>query len=184
MGPPLAGSMRPLFLVPVFAIVFASGMARARPAPTTAPTLELTTLEGKTVRLADFKGRVLLVDIWASWCGPCKISFPSLDALYLELHAQGLDLLAVNVDERRHDADEFLLHHPHQMPVVLDPRGRVPEAFGADAMPSSFLIDRSGNIRFRHAGYTPASLQVYRQEIATLLEEKGDETDGLVVIGP
>jgi cytochrome c biogenesis protein CcmG, thiol:disulfide interchange protein DsbE len=175
--------MRPLFLVTVFAMVFASGIARARPAPTVAPTLELTTLDGKSVRLADFMGRVLLVDIWASWCGPCKSSFPSLDALYLELHPRGLDLLAVNVDERRHDAEEFLSHHPHQMPVVLDPKGRVPEAFGADAMPSSFLIDRSGKIRFRHAGYTPATLEVYRQEIAALLEENGSGTDGLVVIG-
>ncbi|HXB54054.1 MAG TPA: TlpA disulfide reductase family protein [Vicinamibacteria bacterium] len=176
--------MRPSFWVAALVTVLLSGTAGARPTPTTAPTLELTTLEGKTVRLADFKGRVLLVDIWASWCGPCKSSFPSLDALYLELHPLGLDLLAVNVDERRRDADEFLSHHPHQMPVVLDPQGRVPEAFGAEAMPSSFLIDRSGNIRFRHAGYSPASLPVYRQEIARLLEEAGAESDGVVVIGP
>jgi cytochrome c biogenesis protein CcmG/thiol:disulfide interchange protein DsbE len=171
--------MRPLLL----AMVLASGAAGAPPASPTAPTLELTTLDGKTVRLADFKGRVLLVDIWASWCGPCKSSFPSLDGLYQEFHPRGFDLLAVNVDERRHDADEFLSHHPHQMPVVLDPKGHVPEAFGADAMPSSFLIDRRGKVRFRHAGYTAATLDLYRQEVAALLEDEEDETDGLVVVG-
>jgi cytochrome c biogenesis protein CcmG/thiol:disulfide interchange protein DsbE len=162
---------------------FARGGARAAPLSLTrAPALELTSADGKAIRIADLKGRVVLVDIWASWCAPCKSSFPALDALYAELHPKGLEVLAVNVDERRGDADEFLSHHPRQMTVLLDPKGQVPQAFGADAMPSSFLIDRQGNVRFRHTGFTPATLESYRGEIATLLDEEGES--GVVVVAP
>jgi cytochrome c biogenesis protein CcmG/thiol:disulfide interchange protein DsbE len=164
---------------------WARGVAHAAAAsdPTPAPALELTAPDGRTARLADFRGQVVLVDIWASWCAPCKSSFPSLDALYRELHPRGLEVLAVNVDERRRDAEAFLSVHPHEMQVFLDPRGRAPEAFGADAMPSSFLIDRSGKIRFRHAGYTATTAEAYREEISRLLDEEGDQSDAIVVVG-
>jgi cytochrome c biogenesis protein CcmG/thiol:disulfide interchange protein DsbE len=162
------------------------GWAHAAPAPpdsTPEPPLEFTAPNGQTARLSDFKGQVVLVDIWASWCPPCKSSFPSLDALYQEFHSQGLAVLAVSVDERRRDAEAFLSRHPHQMQIFLDPKGRTPEAFGVSAMPSSFLIDRRGNVRFRHTGYTPATLGAYREEISTLLEEGGEDSDAIVVIG-
>jgi thiol-disulfide isomerase/thioredoxin len=119
---------------------------------------------------------VVLVDIWASWCAPCKASFPSLDGLYQELGPEGLEVLAVNVDERREDALDFLRNRPHHMRVVLDPQGRVPEAFGVTAMPSSFLIDRNGIVRYRHTGFNRTTLETYRREIATLLGEEPRET--------
>lgn len=159
------------------AIAFTLGLAAlASPSITAsaskaAPNVVVHSADGATVRLADYKGRVVLVDFWASWCPPCKTSFPALDAIYREFQEQGLEVLAVNVDERRHDADTFLGAHPHGLTVLFDPKGVAPEAFGVKGMPSSFLIDRAGDIRFTHMGYSGNVDDSYRQEIRQLLSE-------------
>lgn len=135
------------------------------------PNVSVHTGDGTTVRLADYKGKVVLIDFWASWCPPCKASFPALDAIYREFQGKGLQVLAVNVDERQHDAETFLAAHPHRLTVLFDPKGVAPEAFGVKGMPSSFLIDRAGTIRFTHMGYTGNVDASYRQEISQLLSE-------------
>jgi thiol-disulfide isomerase/thioredoxin len=135
------------------------------------PNVSVQTAAGATVRLADYKGKVVLVDFWASWCPSCKTSFPALDALHREYQVKGLEVLAVNVDERRRDADTFLDAHPHGLTVLYDPKGVSPQAFGVKGMPSSFLIDRAGTIRFTHMGYSGDVDSSYRQEIAQLLSE-------------
>jgi peroxiredoxin len=136
-----------------------------------APNVAIHAAGGAEVRLADYKGTVVLIDFWASWCPPCKTSFPALDAIYRQYEGKGLEVLAVNVDERRRDADSFLEAHPHRLTVLFDPKGVAPEAFGVKGMPSSFLIDRNGNIRFTHMGYSGNVDESYRQEIAQLLSE-------------
>ena len=138
----------------------------------TVPTLELRTSDGAIMRLADLRGRVVLIDFWASWCPPCKASFPALDALYRDLHKSGLEVLAVNVDERPRDADAFLAAHPHTMPVLLDPKGAAATAFNIRGMPSSVILDRAGDIRFTHMGYTERTLESMRRELSTLLSER------------
>jgi thiol-disulfide isomerase/thioredoxin len=135
------------------------------------PDVSLHVQDGSVVRPADYKGKVLLVDFWASWCIPCRASFPALDAMYQRDKARGLEVLAVNVDESRKNADAFLAVHPHQMPIVFDPKGAAPQAFAISGMPSSVLIDRSGHIRFTHMGYSTKILDSYRQEIDLLLAE-------------
>ena len=141
---------------------------KVRPAPAVA--LHLT--DGTIVHPADFKGKVVLIDFWASWCPPCKTSFPALDTLYQSYRGRGLEVLAVNVDERRKDADAFLADHPHVMPVVFDPKGESALAFAIRGMPSSVVIDRAGNIRFTHMGYSGKVLDSYRDEINLLLSER------------
>jgi cytochrome c biogenesis protein CcmG/thiol:disulfide interchange protein DsbE len=137
-----------------------------------APDVTVQRSDGTPVRLADFHGKVVLVDFWASWCIPCKTSFPALDALYRELQPRGFEVLAINLDERRRDADAFLLAHPHVMPVAFDSRGAAPLAFKVQGMPTSALIDRAGNIRYTHTGYSAKVVDEYRQEIRMLLEER------------
>jgi cytochrome c biogenesis protein CcmG/thiol:disulfide interchange protein DsbE len=136
-----------------------------------APNVTFQTADGSSMRLSEYKGRVVLIDFWASWCAPCKTSFPALDALYRAYEPRGLQVLAVNLDERRRDADAFLSEHPHTMPVLFDLHGEAPKAFGVQGMPTSFVIDRTGAIRFTHMGYSANIAQQYRQEIGLLLSE-------------
>lgn len=140
-----------------------------------APDLRLPKGDGTLVSLAENRGKVVLVDFWASWCGPCKASFPALDALYQDLRDRGFEVIAVNVDERRADANAFLSDKPHAMPVVFDPKGTSPSAYGVSGMPTSFLIGRDGRVRFVHIGYTTKTVDAYRREIEQLLAETTEE---------
>jgi thiol-disulfide isomerase/thioredoxin len=141
-------------------------------AATPAPNVTLQRADGAIVQLAAYKGKVVLIDFWASWCPPCKTSFPALDALYQEYQGRGVEVLAVNLDERRRDADIFLAEHPHQLTVLFDPKGASPVAFRVKGMPSSFVIDKAGDIRFTHMGYSGDVHEAYRREIAELLTER------------
>jgi cytochrome c biogenesis protein CcmG/thiol:disulfide interchange protein DsbE len=138
--------------------------------------IELQTGDGAKVRLTDFVGHVVLVDFWASWCVPCRKSFPAIDTLYRRYHSRGLDVLAVNMDERRRDADAFLSTHSHVMPIFFDARGDALKGFALAGVPSSLIIDRRGHIRFTHAGYSDKIVEEYRPEIEALLRE--DEKPG------
>jgi peroxiredoxin len=157
--------------VAVVAAVLATGGRTGEAAGRAAPDVSLQTEQGAPVQLATFKGKILLVDFWASWCAPCKTSFPALDTLYREFEPRGFTVLAVNLDERRKDAAGFLTARPHTMPVLFDPKGEAPKAFGVKGMPTSFLIDRAGNIRFTHTGYSANIGEQYRHEIELLLAE-------------
>ena len=155
----------PLAVVPLGA---ASGVAVNSPVP----ALSLPDATGAVHHFADFKGQVVLIDFWASWCVPCKASFPQLDALYKELKDKGATVLAVNVDEQRKAADAFLATRPHTMPVLFDPSGKAATTFNLQGMPSSILVDRQGKVRFVHMGYTEKTLAQYRSEIGQLLAEQ------------
>jgi cytochrome c biogenesis protein CcmG, thiol:disulfide interchange protein DsbE len=140
-------------------------------APHHAPKTEVRLADGSSWALSSFTGKVVLIDFWASWCGPCKKSFPALDELFREYHDRGLEVLAVNVDEDRRDADAFLEGRPHRMPITFDAKGVLPRAFSVEGMPSSFLIDKSGAIRYTHMGYSEKTLASVRDEIEELLRE-------------
>lgn len=136
-----------------------------------APNVSLTMLAGNTAHLADFKGKVVLVDFFASWCIPCRKSFPELDALHRKHESDGLVVVAVNVDEERKNADAFLQQYPHSMRIALDPKGVVAEAFGVSAMPTTMLLDRAGQIRYTHKGYTEKALAKMQAQVVALLAE-------------
>jgi thiol-disulfide isomerase/thioredoxin len=148
-------------------IVLPASAATARHAP----DISLVTTSGSTIRTADLKGKVVLLDFWASWCIPCRRSFPEIDALGRELAPKGLAVIAVNVDEQQKSADAFLAVHPHSMPVALDSKGKAAEAFDLKAMPSTIVLDRNGQIRFMHQGYTEKTIDQFRSEVLQLLAE-------------
>jgi peroxiredoxin len=136
-----------------------------------APNVELRAARGPRVRLADFKGKVVLVEFWASWCPDCHLSFPALDAIQREFQSKGVEVIAINVHEERKNADAFLKGRQPQLRVMFDPRLRAWDAFGALGVPTSFVIDRRGIIRYMHEGFDKETDAAYRRQIATLLAE-------------
>lgn len=125
---------------------------------------------GKMLRSDYFRGKVLYLDFWASWCGPCRVSLPAMNELYREFNDQGFEVVAVNVDKDAADASRFLKQHPVNYYVVTDD-GSLPKRFGVKGMPTAYLIDRSGKIRRVHEGFRPGDEQRLRQQIRHLLNE-------------
>jgi thiol-disulfide isomerase/thioredoxin len=136
----------------------------------TFPDLATFSLEGK---LPDgLKGKVVMLDFWASWCGPCKASFPAMEDLHKRLGPRGLVIIAVNVDEKRADMEAFLKKSAPTFAVVRDAQQKLVERAGITTMPSSFLIGRDGKVRFAHSGYRGAETKTkYETEIESLLQE-------------
>jgi len=123
---------------------------------TPVPQLNVMGLGGKKIDVASYRGRVLLLDVWASWCGPCKQELPMLDAMARRLKGQGIDILAVSVDQERGNVDKFLKGHGHwALTIAHDPAGAIAERLQPDKMPTSYVIDRSGIVRYVNAGFVP-----------------------------
>lgn len=118
-----------------------------------------------------FRGRVVYLDFWASWCGPCAQAFPFMNALQKEFGERGLAVVGVNVDETPSDALRFLQKIPATFTIGADASGACPRAFGVDAMPSSYLIDRSGVIRYVHSGFRAGDAAELRRRVDQLLRE-------------
>jgi cytochrome c biogenesis protein CcmG/thiol:disulfide interchange protein DsbE len=127
-------------------------LAKSAPTRVAAPHFTLTTSTGR-LDSDSLRGRVVLVDFWASWCGPCRQSFPWMATMHDRYAAKGLVIVAVNLDKDRALADKFLDGFHVPFTVVFDPSGKTADAFHVKAMPTSFLVDRSGEIRMTHAGF-------------------------------
>jgi cytochrome c biogenesis protein CcmG/thiol:disulfide interchange protein DsbE len=125
----------------------APGEGVLRDAQMPAPALELQDLQGTPHTLAEFRGRVVLIHFWASWCGPCKAELPELTTFARQYETQGLTVLAVNVQESHRDITQFLARHAVPGIVLQDGRGDASDAWGVRGFPSTFLIDRAGIIR-------------------------------------
>ncbi len=121
--------------------------------------------------LADVRGKVVLVDFWASWCAPCRESLPRYEKLYTGLSRADFEIVAINLDEELGDVKKFLAAHPVSYPVVLDPAGDVAKAFGLVGMPTSYLVDRSGVVRLRNQSFSPRDIDILRTEIGKLAKE-------------
>ncbi len=144
--------------------------AAALDAGDTAPDFRAPALEGiELLSLADYRGKVVYLDFWASWCAPCATALPVLDSFRDEFGADEFQVLAVNVDSDPKKARAFLSRRPVGYPSVSDPAGRLPQQFGIETMPTSFLIDRQGVIRLVHRGFKKSDADELRNQIRKLV---------------
>lgn len=162
--------MRP-FLLPL-ALAFAAALslpAHAIEAGQAAPAFSLPTAKGDAIALDKLKGKVVYVDFWASWCGPCRRSFPWMAEMQQKYGAKGFTVVAVNVDKKRSDAERFLEKTPAGFTVVYDEAGTTPAAYAVKGMPSSYLIDPSGKVTFVERGFLDEHKAEIEQKIAALV---------------
>src|SRR4030081_3000768 len=148
------------------AIVIAStAFAASGDASGPAPAFTLTALTGQQSALSQYKGQVVMVNFWATWCGPCQQEMPLLDQMYKKYKPAGFTLIGVNVDK------EAPAVKPVSFPVLLDPANQVSKAYHVNEMPSSVIIDRKGEIRYIHRGYQPGDENEYQDRIRQLIRE-------------
>jgi cytochrome c biogenesis protein CcmG, thiol:disulfide interchange protein DsbE len=163
-----------LCLLPAAALcaaTLAAPAARAADAGGPAPEFTLPGLKD-SVSLTALKGKVVYVDFWASWCGPCKQSFPFMSALQTKYRAQGLEVVAINLDAKRSDADAFLVEVPAGFTVAFDAKGESAKRFGVKGMPSSYVIGRDGRLLLSHQGFKDDDRKELEARIAQALSAK------------
>ncbi len=137
-----------------------------------APDFDLRGLQGTGGHsLSEFRGDVVLINFWASWCGPCRQEIPELEKLWLRYKDDGLVVLSVNVDESARDAEAFLEQSPVSFPVVWDSAGELSNQYHVITLPRSILVDRQGLVRARHDGFDASMAATISNEVAQLLEE-------------
>ncbi|ABD80828.1 TlpA family protein disulfide reductase [Saccharophagus degradans] len=157
----------------VIAFILLAGLqlstsARATPAPAfTLP--EIHSME--SLSLADYQGKVIYLDFWASWCGPCRKSLPLMNEVYKRLEDKGFMVIAINLDENRELGLKFLENQPLDYPIVFDKTKSVPGKYQLEAMPSAYLIDKKGTIRAIHKGFKEKDLSKIETQITFLLDE-------------
>lgn len=162
-------SLRAFLVAALFAATSAASAVEPGEA---APNFRLTPFASAApVSLADYSGKVVLVDFWASWCSPCRQSLPLYDTLRRDFRSADFAILAVNLDEDTAAAKAFLREHPIKYTTLQNPQSDVAKTYGLKGMPSSYLIDRAGIVRQRRIGFEPKDIAALKQEIAALIAE-------------
>jgi peroxiredoxin len=136
-----------------------------------APDFTLRTLDGRNLRLQEQRGQVVLVNFWATWCGPCRQEMPHLKRLYDKYKGAGFVLLGVNIDDDMRKASELATATGLNFPVLFDTDKKVTRSWDLGAMPSTVLIDRDGRVRHIHRGYRDGLEQTYEAQARELLKE-------------
>jgi cytochrome c biogenesis protein CcmG, thiol:disulfide interchange protein DsbE len=135
-----------------------------------APDFDLPGKQGN-VKLSDYKGKAVYLDFWASWCGPCKQSFPWMNEMHTKYAAQGFAVVGINVDAKQADATGFLEQTPAKFDVVFDSKGTSPRAYGVKGMPSSVLIGPDGKVLAMHAGFKDEERGALEDKIKSALKK-------------
>jgi peroxiredoxin len=164
-------SSRKFFKRCALAAIVVAGSAFAADANGPAPPFTLASLSGDQGALSQYKGQVVMVNFWATWCGPCQQEMPLLDQMYKKYKPAGFTLIGVNVDKEAPAVKELLARKPVSFPVLLDPANQVSKEYHVDEMPSSVIIDRKGQIRYIHRGYKPGDENEYQDRIRQLIRE-------------
>jgi peroxiredoxin len=159
-----------LLALAAFALAFAPASA-AVTASAPAPDFTLSTLGGPNLRLQEQRGQVVMINFWASWCGPCRVEMPHLARLYEKYRSAGFTVLAVNIDEDPHKAANLARQLGMRFPVLLDTEKKVSRLYDLSTMPSTVLVDRDGRVRYVHRGYRDGYEETYDKQIRELLRE-------------
>jgi len=136
-----------------------------------APAFTLASRAGQDVSLAQYKGNVVMINFWASWCGPCRQEMPLLESIYKKYNKMGFTMLGVNVEPDSNAANEWLKATPVSFPILYDRDSKVSKLYDVGGMPSTVIIDRSGKVRVLHRGYKPGDENEYLDSIRTLIRE-------------
>jgi peroxiredoxin len=126
------------------------------------------------IKLADYRGKIVLLDFWASWCAPCQQEFPFLIGLYNEFKKEDFIVLAINIDDKKENMMNFLLkkYGTNTFPVIFDQEKKIPPLYDLQAMPTSLFIDKEGTVRYVHNGFNETSAKEFKKELIALLHEK------------
>ena len=163
--------MKSTLLGLVFCAVTATSLASSGLTGQSAPDFALKSSTGENLRLSEFRGDVVMVNFWATWCGPCRQEMPLLDELYSRYGRVGFSLLGVNIDDNSSKAMDMVEELGVSFPVLFDSRKEVSKLYEVDAMPVTVLIDREGTVRYVHLGYKPGYEVKYLDQIRSLLRE-------------
>lgn len=152
--------------------IFAAGsLASSSLEGRVAPDFVLKSSGGENLRLSEHRGDVVMINFWATWCGPCRQEMPLLDDLYSRYERVGFTLLGVNIDDDSRRAMQMIKELGVSFPVLFDERKEVSKLYEVEAMPVTVLVDREGNVRHVHHGYKPGYEENYLTEIRSLLRE-------------
>jgi len=156
----------------------AAGGASASQVGLPAPEITVQRMSGKPVSLSNYRGQVVLLDIWATWCGPCKQELPMLDDIASRLHHRGVEVLAVSVDQERENVVKFLGARGHwALTIAHDSKGEIADRLQPDKMPTSYIIDRQGIIRYVNYGFVPGDAPAIERRLVDLAGD-GDGRPG------
>ncbi|WP_133469867.1 TlpA family protein disulfide reductase [Paraglaciecola marina] len=148
--------MKLAILLILFTSVGLSKQVNALQVGDLAPNFSLSSMHNENlVKLSDFAGKVVYLDFWASWCGPCRTSFPILSKLYQNYHAQGFEIVSINLDEKPKLAEAFLQQYPVSFEHLSGFGSEVDKTYGVNAMPTGIFIDAKGKVRLIHRGFKP-----------------------------
>ncbi len=155
----------------ILLIFTASGLASSSLEGQVAPDFVLKSATGENLRLSEFRGDVVMINFWATWCGPCRQEMPLLDDLYGRYQRVGFSLLGVNIDDDSRRAMKMVQELGISFPVLFDESKEVSKLYAVEAMPVTILVDREGRVRHVHHGYKPGYEEKYLTEIRSLLRE-------------
>jgi thiol-disulfide isomerase/thioredoxin len=151
------------------AALFAAPVVAAPTGP--APSFQLASMAGKNVSLSQYKGQVVMINFWASWCGPCRTEMPILEKLHTKYKPMGFTMIGVNVEPDSTLAANWLKATPVTFPILFDTKSEVSKAYSVAGMPSTVIVDRKGNMRWLHRGYKPGDENQYLDQIRALVRE-------------
>jgi len=158
------------WFLPVLMVLLAS-QAGAVGLKEEAPDFTLKSLEGGNLRLEEYRGQVVLINFWASWCGPCRQEMPLLDRLHHRYEDTGFAVLGINVEGEVGPAQEIVDRTNVTFPILIDDGQKVSEMYNLEAMPSTVVVDRDGVVRYIHRGYVPGDEAKYVEVVKQLIRE-------------